>query len=120
MTDDDNQPIPLTEAPALFPQARLTVSTLRAEAGRGRLEVFRLGRRDYTTAAAMERMLQRCREDDPRRASTSTRPEDNGSSETGRALSAQAALSTTVIALKQGLPHISAKSTRHSADRRHS
>jgi hypothetical protein len=42
----DDEPIPLADACQLFPRARLTVSTLRAEADRGRLEIFRLGKRD--------------------------------------------------------------------------
>jgi hypothetical protein len=119
VNDDTDQPIPLTEAAALFPSARLTVSTLRAEAARGRLEVFRLGRRDYTTARAMHEMVRRCREDDYRRDSTSTGQEANGLSATDRASSAQAALSQTVTALKQGLPRISPKSTHPGAGRRH-
>src|SRR5262249_38088106 len=116
---DDDQPIPLAQAATLFPQAGLTISTLRAEAMRGRLEIFRLGRRDYTTAAAMKKMVQRRREEDPRRVSTSIQHEANGSSATDRALSAQAALNQTVVALKQGLPRISAKSMRPGADHHH-
>ncbi len=72
-----DEPITLAGACQLFPRAKLTVSTLRAEAARGRLEIFRLGRRDYTTPAAMERMVQRCRES--RRVSISTPPEGNES-----------------------------------------
>jgi hypothetical protein len=116
---DDDQPIPLTDAVSLFPQAKLTVSTLRAEAARGRLEVFRIGRRDYTTAKALHEMVHRCREEDPRRVSTSTEHAGNGSSETERLASAQVALSTTVTALKQSSPRISAKSTRPNAGQRH-
>jgi hypothetical protein len=116
MTEDDL--ITLKEACGLYPRANLTVSTLRAEAQRGRLEIFRLGRRDYTNAEAMREMVRRCREEDPRRDCISTRPEDSGSSVTDRALSAQAALSATVTALKQGLPRISAKSTSRNEGQR--
>jgi hypothetical protein len=119
MTDDD-QPIPLTEAATLFPRAKLTVSTLRAEAARGRLQVFRLGRRDYTTPKAMQEMLRRCREEDPRHICPSTEPAGNGSSEMERRVTAQAALSQTVAALKQGLPRISHKSTSPNVPPRHS
>ena len=47
MTDPlaDDDPITLANACELFPQAKLTLSTLRAEASRGRLEVFMIGRR---------------------------------------------------------------------------
>jgi hypothetical protein len=54
----DDEPIPLADACKLFPHARLTVSTLRAEADRGRLEIFRLGKRDYTTPRAMNEMVR--------------------------------------------------------------
>ena len=36
------EPITLVEACKLYPRSRLTVSTLRAEAARRRLEIFRL------------------------------------------------------------------------------
>ena len=45
----DDEPLPLAEACKLFPYARLTPSTLRSESTRGRLVIFRLGKRDYTT-----------------------------------------------------------------------
>lgn len=112
MTDE---PITLADACALYPRAKLTVSTLRAEAGRGRLDIFRLGRRDYTTADAMREMIRRCRAADRRRVSTSTPDEGNGLSETARASSAQAALRATVTALKGGLPRISHRSTNRGA-----
>ena len=61
------EPITLVEACKLYPRSRLTVSTLRAEAARRRLEIFRLGKRDYTTQQAMAEMVRRCREEDYRR-----------------------------------------------------
>lgn len=117
MSEDD--PITLAEACALYPRAQLTVSTLRAEAARGRLDIFRLGKRDYTTPQAMRDMVRKCQEEGRRRVSTSTRDGDNGSSGTDRVSSAQAALSQTVAALKSGLPNISAKSTGRRAARAH-
>ena len=89
---DDAAPITLKAACKLWPGARLTVSTLRAEAGRGRLDIFRIGRRDYTTAQAMREMVNRCRAEDSRRVSTSIRSAANGPSETARISSARAAL----------------------------
>jgi hypothetical protein len=47
------------EACEIFARAKLTISTLRAEAGRGHLDKFRLGKRDYTTVRSMREMLQR-------------------------------------------------------------
>jgi len=117
MTDDD--PIPLREALRLFPKAQLTLSTLRAEAARGHLDIFRMGKRDYTTPKSMREMVRRCREESRHRGSTSIRNGANGSSETVEASSALAALKQTVTALKAGLPRISGKSTRRNADQTH-
>jgi hypothetical protein len=93
----DDDPITLAEACNLFPRAKLTVSTLRAERKRKRLEIFGIGRRDYTTLRSMREMVRRCREEDRRR---STPREINGSS-TERVASAQAALNQTVQVLKK-------------------
>jgi hypothetical protein len=112
----DERPITLAEAAAEY---RLTVSTLRAEAARGRLDIFRLGKRDYTTPQAMRDMVRKCQDAARLRVSTSTGTEASGLSETDRILSAQAALNQTVAALKSGLPRISARSTRRSAARAH-
>jgi hypothetical protein len=117
MTDDE--PVTLSDACSLYPLSKLTVSTLRSEAARGRLEIFRLGRRDYTTPQAMREMVRRCREEDPRRDCISIRPEANGSSVMERVSSAQAALNLTVTALKQGLPRISGKGTPRNAGHHH-
>ena len=70
-TINDDEPITLAEARRLFPHARLTVWTLRAEAHRGRLDIFRLGKRDCTTPRAMREMVKQCQDADHRRASTS-------------------------------------------------
>jgi len=117
MTDDE--PITLEDACALYPKARLKVSTLRAEAARGRLDIFRLGRRDYTTPAAMRQMVRKCQDAARPHASTSIQGEDNGLSETDQISSAQAALNQTVAALKADLPRISGRNTNRGAARRH-
>ena len=104
MTDiAEDDPITLREACNLFPRAKFTPSTLRAERDRERLEIFGIGRRDYTTLRSMREMVRRCREEDHRRrrGSTSTLHEVNGSSKE-RVASAQAALNQTVKALKSG------------------
>ena len=116
MGDDD--PISLKDACALYPCAKFTVSTLRAEAARGRLAIFRMGKRDYTTPAEMKEMVRKCRDAARLRASTLTRNESSGQSETERVSSARAALKQTVAALRNGLPHISGRSTHRSAARR--
>lgn len=114
----DDEPITLGEACELYPRSRLTKSTLRAEAARGRLTIFRIGKRDYTTVAFMRDMVRRCQDEDYRRDSISTLQEASGLSEMDKALSAQAALNQTVVALKQGLPRISGKNTHQSAGQR--
>jgi hypothetical protein len=68
MTDiAEDDPITLAEACKLFPRAKFTVSTLRAEADRERLEIFGIGRRDYTTLRSMREMVRLCRQTDKRR-----------------------------------------------------
>jgi hypothetical protein len=111
MTDLHERPLTLKEAGDLY---RLKVSTLRAEAARGRLDIFRLGKRDYTTLESLRSMVRKCQDAARARASTSTGNESNGLSEMERASSAQAALKQTVTALKQGLPRISGKNTARS------
>jgi GIY-YIG catalytic domain len=63
----DDDPITLAEACELFPHAKLTKSTLRAEAKRGRLKIFRLSSSpqasDLTTVTAMREMMRLCRVD---------------------------------------------------------
>ncbi len=114
---DEDQPLPLAEACALFPKARLTISTLRAEHARGRLDVFRMGKRDYTTLSSMRDMVRKCQDAGRRRASTSTQSEGTGLSETDQASFAQAALSQTVLALKSSSVAILARNTSRSAGR---
>jgi hypothetical protein len=108
----DERPFTLREAADLY---RLKVSTLRAEAARGRLDIFRLGKRDYTTLKAMREMVRKCQEEGRRRASTLIQGDGNGLSETARASSAQAALNQTVVALRSGLSNISGRNTGHGA-----
>jgi hypothetical protein len=107
MTEDE-RPLTLKEAGELY---RLKISTLRSEATRGRLDIFRLGRRDYTTLESLRSMVRKCQEEGRRRASTSTGDASNGSSEMERASSARAALNQTVVALKSALPNISGRNT---------
>lgn len=114
---EDNEPLTLKEACKLYPRSRLTVSTLRAESGRGRLDIFRLGKRDYTTAKSMREMVQRCQDAARRRAFTSIDPEDNGLSETERASSALDALNMTAKALRQNSANTSGTRTSRRAAR---
>ena len=67
-----------------------TVSTLRAEADRGRLTIYKIGKRYYTTPADIREMVQKCRVEQKGRAFTLIRSEDNTSSEMARASSERA------------------------------
>jgi hypothetical protein len=97
---DDDEPITLAEACKLFPRAKLTVWTLRAEAQRGRLDIFRLGKRDCTTPASLREMVKRCQEENRRRASTSMSRATSGSSAMERTHAALAAANETLRKLK--------------------
>ena len=119
MECDADNPITLQEACKLYPGSSFKVATLKAAYDKGMLDIFFLGRRYHTTRAAMDRWVKRCQDAGRRPDCTSMESAANGSSETDRISSAQAALSQTVTALKQGLPRISAKNTDHNGRQRH-
>ncbi len=87
----DNDPITLAEAAANF---GLTVLTLRAEADRGNLTIYKIGKRLYTSPADVREMIALCRVEPKAPASIEIRRAVNTSSETARASldSAQQAL----------------------------
>lgn len=89
----------------------LTPATLRAEARRGRLVIYRIGRRDYTTRADIDRMVQACRVNTEAPDCSSTAQETNGSSETDIKTSAQIALAATLERLKDASRNTSQAST---------
>lgn len=93
----DNDAITLKDAADHF---GFTVSTLRAEAKRGRLEIYMIGKRHYTTPANIREMVQQCRVAPKDRAFTLTRDAANSSSGTDRASSALAAAQETVLRLR--------------------
>jgi hypothetical protein len=108
MMADDDTAIPLWAAAK---QSGFTVSTLRAEAERGRLVIYKIGRGHYTTINHIREMVRLCRVEPRGRDCTSTPERTNGLSETERISSARAALNQSVVALKQGLPRISGRNT---------
>lgn len=95
MTDDDA--IPLRDAAERF---GFTVSTLRAEANRGRLTIYKIGKRLWTKPADIRRMVEECRVEQKARDFILIRNESSGSSATDRASSALAAANETVLRLK--------------------
>lgn len=91
-----------------------SVYTLRMEADRGRLTIYKIGNRYYTTPADIRNMVEQCRVEQKVRASISTRSARFGSSETERASSALAAANETALALKNGSLAISARNTNQN------
>ena len=77
-----------------------SVYTLRTEAERGRLTIYKIGKRYYTTPADVKEMVQRCRVAQKAPGFTSIRNANNGSSETERASSALVAAQETARRLK--------------------
>jgi hypothetical protein len=92
-----DEPITLAEACQLFSRAKLTPSTLRAERDRGRLDIFKLGRRDHVTIGDMYDLVRKCREESVRR-SPARRGTTNADGEQARSA---AALSEITSALKR-------------------
>jgi len=83
----DADPITLADAASRF---GFKVSTLRGEATRGRLEIYKIGRKYYTTPNNIRQMIQACRVTHPGEA-TSIPQSGNGSSESARSSSKLAA-----------------------------
>jgi hypothetical protein len=106
MTDDDT--ITLKQAAEIY---SFKVSTLRAEHGKGRLTLYRIGNKDYTTPADIKEMVRQCRVDPKGHGFTLIRDESSGSSATERALSAQAAAMETALKLRNSSRNTSATST---------
>jgi hypothetical protein len=96
-TIDEDAPITLADAAKRF---GFKVATLRAEASRGNLTIYKIGKRYYTTLNDVRAMVQNCRVQNPRQGFTSTRDASNGLSETARASSARAALNMSIERLK--------------------
>jgi hypothetical protein len=107
----EHDTITLKDAGAHF---GFTLSTLRAEAARGRLTVYKIGRRYYTTPADIRQMVAQCRVEPKARDFTLTRSDGSGSSETERASSALAAANATVLRLRNSSRNTSIKSIDRS------
>ena len=88
-----------------------TVSTLRAEADRGRLTIYKIGKRYYTTPSDIREMVQKCRVDLKGRDFTLIRGGNSGLSETEAASSGLAAARETALKLKNSSRNTSATST---------
>lgn len=114
-----DEPITLDEACRLYPRSRFTPSTLKFAASKGKLAIFRLGRRLHTTEAAMSQWVRRCQDEGRRHASISTEPATSGLSETEQASVALDALEAIEAALKRSSPPTSRASTRRNVGATH-
>lgn len=70
--EHDNDPITLKEACEIVFRNTVTPATLRAEAGRGRIEIARIGKRDFTTLRSARELFERCRVEREAQGSIST------------------------------------------------
>lgn len=93
----DTDTITLKDAAQHF---RFSVWTLRTQAERGHLAIYKIGRRFYTTPGDVKEMIQRCRVDQKARDFTLIRGANSGLSETDKHLSALAAANETALKLK--------------------
>lgn len=96
----DTDPITLREASDLVFKGRVGVSALRTEAQRGKLSIFRIGGRDYTTIRDVREMVEKCRVEKHRPDSTSTRKEISGLSAMARDSSALASIENSLRKLR--------------------
>jgi hypothetical protein len=110
------KPIRLAEAAATY---GLTVGALRAESRRGKLTIWRVAGKDFTSQAEIERMFELCRVNpvEPICGSDQCAGEEAGpnppcgSSETDHIKKALDAAKANASRLKLGLPPISQRST---------
>lgn len=102
---EEDDPITLKEACEIVFRDTVTISTLRAEAARGHLEVARIGKRDFTTLRSAKELFRKCQDEKRPRDSISIRTAKPGLSATDRATSVQAALKASVGRLKSSSRH---------------
>jgi hypothetical protein len=101
-------PITLKDAAQHF---GFTVLTLRAEADRGRLTIYKIGRRYYTTPKDIRDMVGKCRVERRVRGSISTPRDSNGLSGTAHISAAQDALKRMLSGRKNSSRNTSAGNT---------
>lgn len=111
MTTRDNDTITLKDAARHY---GFGVHTLRAEADRGRLAIYKIGKRLYTTPADIRDMVEKCRVEARDQDFTLIRSESSGSSETEQASSARAAANETALRLRNSLRNTSVANTNQS------
>lgn len=118
MTPSDDDPVTLQEACDIVYRGTIKVSTLRLMADRDQVQIFKVGRRWFTTLRSVREMKDRCPGNRKVPASISTVNASNGLSETDRATSALVALRQTTRALKRNSPNTSLPNTSLQRSRR--
>jgi hypothetical protein len=93
----DSDTITLKDAAQHF---GFSIYTLRTEADNGRLVIYKIGKRYYTTPADIKEMIRQCRVDQKGRDFTLIRGANSSSSETEKRSSALAAANETALRLK--------------------
>src|SRR6266403_675170 len=89
---DEDAPITLPEACDLEFRGKITEASLRAEHARGMLQIFRVGRQDFTTLRFVREMREnKCRAPNQAPASGSIKIAKRGPSSTAASQSARAA-----------------------------
>ena len=111
VTPREDDPVTLQEACDIVFRGTIKVSTLRLEASRGNVDVFMVGRRQFTTLRSVRGMRDKCQGNRKARASISTATESNGLSETANISSALVTLSQTTRALKNNSRNTSLENT---------
>jgi hypothetical protein len=99
-----DDPITLKDACRIAFHDKIKVASLRAEAERGHLTTFRIGKRDFTTLRNIKQMIERKRKCLPVQkapGSTLTGNESSGLSDTANVSSARGALRETAKGLKR-------------------
>jgi hypothetical protein len=107
----EDDPITLKEAASMVYRGKISASTLLLEAGRGNVDIFKVGRRWFTTLRSVREMSERCQGKRRGPGSTSIESGSNGLSEMDRVSSALVALSQTTRALKSSSRNTSPEST---------
>lgn len=107
----DDDPVTLQEACDLVYRGAIKVSTLKLEAGRGNVDIFRVGRRWFTTLRSVREMRDRCQGKRRAPGFTSIESAGSGLSEMDRVSSALVALSQTTRELKSGSRNTSPANT---------
>jgi len=115
----EEMPLRLDTAAALaFPDGSITVSSLRREIAKGRLEAEEIAGKHFVTLAGIKRMRERCRVTPKVQgllSNDNATEQSSGLSETVNIVKAQDAALATVKALKSSLAFTLPKSTSPNA-----